>query len=141
MRVALMIEGQGGVTWPQWVALAGTAEASGIEALFRSDHYTSPSGHGVDGSLDAWTTLAGLAAVTERIRLGTLVSPVTFRHPSLLARSVTTVDHISNGRVELGMGTGWMELEHRAFGFPVPPYDDRIVELAEQVEIVHREWT
>ncbi len=141
MRVALMIEGQGGVTWPQWVALAQTAERAGIEALFRSDHYTSPAGHGVDGSLDAWTTLAGLAAVTERLRLGTLVSPVTFRHPSLLARSVVTVDHISGGRVELGMGTGWMELEHRAFGFPFPPYDVRIVELAEQAEIVHREWT
>jgi F420-dependent oxidoreductase-like protein len=141
VRVALMIEGQGGVTWPQWLALARTAEKSGIQALFRSDHYTSGDGHGVIGSLDAWTTLAGLAAVTERIRLGTLVSPVTFRHPSLLARSVVTVDHISNGRVELGMGTGWMELEHRAFGFPFPSYDERIVELAEQVEIVHREWT
>jgi F420-dependent oxidoreductase-like protein len=141
VRVALMIEGQGGVTWPQWVALAQTAERAGIEALFRSDHYTSPSAHGVEGSLDAWTTLAGLAAVTERLRLGTLVSPVTFRHPSLLARSVVTVDHISGGRVELGMGAGWMELEHRAFGFPFPPYDVRIVELAEQVEIVHREWT
>ena len=79
--------------------------------------------------------------MTERIRLGTLVSPVTFRHPSLLARSVVTADHISSGRVELGMGTGWMGLEHRAFGFPFPPYDERIVELAEQVEIVHREWT
>src|SRR3954452_8671015 len=136
-----MIEGQGGVTWPQWVALARTAEASGIDALSRSDHYTSPSAHGVDGSLDAWTTLAGLAAVTERLRLREPGSPGAFRHPSLLARSVVTVDHISGGRVELGMGTGWMELEHRAFGFPFPPYDVRIVELAEQVEIVHREWT
>src|SRR4029079_11697563 len=126
---------------PEWVALAQTAERAGIEALFRSDHYTSPSGHGVDVSRDAWRTLGGLAAVTERLRLGTLVSPVTFRHPSLLARSVVTVDHISGGRVELGMGAGWMELEHRAFGFPFPPYDVRIVELAEQVEIVHREWT
>jgi F420-dependent oxidoreductase-like protein len=141
VRVALMIEGQDGVTWPQWVALAETAERAGIEALFRSDHYSSPSNHGVVGSLDAWTTLAGLAAVTETLRLGTLVSPVTFRHPSLLARSVVTVDHISGGRVELGMGAGWMEIEHRAFGFPFPPYDVRIVELAEQVEIVHREWT
>jgi F420-dependent oxidoreductase-like protein len=136
-----MIEGQGGVTWPQWVALAQTAERAGIEALFRSDHYSSPSAHGVEGSLDAWTTLAGLAAVTERLRLGTLVSPVTFRHPSLLARSVVTVDHISGGRVELGMGAGWMALEHEAFGFPFPSYSERIVELAEQAEIVHREWT
>ena len=136
-----MIEGQDGVTWEQWLALARTAEETGIEALFRSDHYTSPRGHGRLGSLDAWTTLGGLAAATDHIRLGTLVSPVTFRHPSLLARSVVTVDHISGGRVELGMGTGWMEIEHEAFGFPFPPYDVRIVELAEQVEIVHREWT
>jgi F420-dependent oxidoreductase-like protein len=136
-----MIEGQEGVSWEQWVALARAAEEAGIEALFRSDHYTTGSGHGKLGSLDAWTTLAGLAAVTERIRLGTLVSPVTFRHPSLLARAVVTADHISGGRVELGMGAGWMELEHRAFGFPFPPYDERIAMLAEQVEIVHRHWT
>jgi F420-dependent oxidoreductase-like protein len=141
MRVSLMIEGQEGVSWEQWVAIARTAEDAGIEALFRSDHYTTGGGHGRKGSLDAWATLAGLAAETERIRLGTLVSPITFRHPSLLARMVTTVDHISGGRVELGMGTGWMELEHRAFGFPFPPYDQRIAELAEQVEIVHRQWT
>src|SRR3954453_3676578 len=140
VRTALMIEGQEGVTWQQWVALAQTAEQAGIEALFRSDHYSTVAGRS-GGSLDAWTTLAGLAAVTERLRLGTLVSPATFRHPSLLARAVATVDHISGGRAELGMGTGWMELEHRAYGFPFPPYDVRIVELAEQVEIVHRQWT
>jgi F420-dependent oxidoreductase-like protein len=136
-----MIEGQEGVSWEQWVAIARTAEAAGIEALFRSDHYTTGRGHGDLGSLDAWATLAGLAVVTDRIRLGTLVSPVTFRHPSLLARMVTTADYISGGRVELGMGAGWMDLEHRAFGFPFPPYDERIAMLAEQVEIVHREWT
>jgi F420-dependent oxidoreductase-like protein len=141
VRVSLMIEGQEGVSWKQWVALARTAEEAGIEALFRSDHYTTGRGHGELGSLDAWTTLAGLAAVTDRIRRGTLVSPVTFRHPSLLARAVVTVDHISGGRVEVGMGAGWMELEHRAFGFPFPPYEDRIAMLAEQVEIVHRQWT
>src|SRR4051812_40170811 len=141
MRVALMIEGQGGVTWPQWVGLAQTAERAGIEALFRSDHYTSPSAHGVDGSLDAWTTLAGLAAVTERLRLGTLVSPVTFRHPSLLARSVVTVDHISGGRVELGMGAGWNAREHEAFGFPFPELGERMGIFEEQLELIHREWT
>ncbi len=136
-----MIEGQEGVSWEQWLALARTAEEAGIEALFRSDHYTSGLGHGEREALDAWTTLAALAAVTERIRFGTLVSPVTFRHPSLLARAVATVDHISGGRVELGMGTGWMELEHEAYGFPFPPYDERLAELREQVEIVHRQWT
>jgi F420-dependent oxidoreductase-like protein len=140
VRVALMIEGQEGVTWQQWVALAQAAERAGIEALFRSDHYSTVTGRG-GGSLDAWTTLAGLAAVTERLRLGTLVSPATFRHPSVLARSVVTVDHISGGRAELGMGAGWMEQEHRAFGFPFPPHDERAAMLAEQIEIVHREWT
>src|SRR4051794_41565848 len=127
-----MIEGQGGVTWPQWVALAETAERVGIEALFRSDHYTNPSAHGVDGSLDAWTTLAGLAAVTSTLRLGTLVSPATFRHPSVLAKSVVTVDHISGGRVELGIGAGWHEPEHTHLGFPFPSTHERIDALAEQ---------
>src|SRR3954451_15424610 len=140
MRVALMIEGQEGVTWTQWVALAQAAERAGIEALFRSDHYSTVTGR-AGGSLDAWTTLAGLAAVTERLRLGTLVSPVTFRHPSVLARAVVTVDQISGGRVELGMGAGWMEQEHRAFGFPFPAYEERAAMLAEQIEIVPRQWT
>jgi F420-dependent oxidoreductase-like protein len=135
-----MIEGQEGVTWPQWVALAQAAERAGIEALFRSDHYSTVTGRG-GGSLDAWTTLAGLAAVTSRLRLGTLVSPVTFRHPSVLARAVATVDHISDGRAELGMGAGWMEDEHRRFGFPFPAYEERAAMLAEQIEIVHRQWT
>src|SRR5712691_620171 len=82
MRLCLMIEGQEGVTWPQWVALAKACERSGLEGLFRSDHYQSVGDGPARGSLDAWTTLAGLAACTERIRLGTMVSPATFRHPS-----------------------------------------------------------
>src|SRR5690242_6381858 len=109
-----MVEGQEGVTWEQWLALAAACEESGIEALFRSDHYASVFGESTRGSLDAWTTLAALAARTSRIRLGTLVSPVTFRHPSALARAVATVDHVSGGRVELGLGAGWMEGEHTA---------------------------
>ena len=98
MQVCLMIEGQEGVTWEQWKALATTCERSGIEALFRSDHYLSVSGQRGRGSLDAWTTIAALAAVTSTLRLGTLVSPVTFRHPSLLAKAVVTADHVSGGR-------------------------------------------
>src|SRR5256885_7955248 len=104
MRVCLMIEGQQGVTWEQWVSLALAAEEHGFEALFRSDHYLSFSRESEEGALDAWATLAALAAKTERIRLGTMVSPVTFRHPSELAKSVATADHASGGRVELGMG-------------------------------------
>lgn len=135
-----MIEGQEGVTWDEWVALAGACEEHGLDGLFRSDHYLS-FGHPTEwGTMDAWTTLAGLAARTERIRLGTLVSPVTFRHPSVLAKSAVTVDHISGGRVELGMGAGWFEREHGAFGFDFPSNRERVDRLAEQVEIVHRLW-
>jgi F420-dependent oxidoreductase-like protein len=141
MRVCLMIEGQEDVTWDQWLALAGACEAHGLEGLFRSDHYESVMGMRERGSLDAWTTLAGLAARTSRIRLGALVSPATFRHPSVLARSVVTVDHISGGRAELGLGAGWHEGEHRAHGFEFPATPVRMERLAEQLEIVTRSWT
>ncbi|HEX2118390.1 MAG TPA: TIGR03560 family F420-dependent LLM class oxidoreductase [Acidimicrobiales bacterium] len=141
MRICLMVEGQEDVTWDQWVALARAAEDAGLEALFRSDHYLSVIGRTDRGSLDAWATLAGLAASTERIRLGTMVSPATFRHPSVLAKMVTTVDHVSGGRAELGMGAGWHEPEHRAYGFPFPLAQERLDVLEKQVEIVHRSWT
>jgi F420-dependent oxidoreductase-like protein len=135
-----MIEGQENVTWPQWCALADACEEAQLDALFRSDHYLSVSGRTERGSLDAWTTLAGLAARTERIKLGTMVSPTTFRHPSVLAKEAVTVDHISNGRAELGMGAGWNEPEHRAYGFEFPETSVRMKELEEQIEIVHRSW-
>ncbi|HEV8688485.1 MAG TPA: TIGR03560 family F420-dependent LLM class oxidoreductase [Gaiellaceae bacterium] len=141
MRVALMIEGQEGVSWDEWLALAQACEEHGIETLFRSDHYLSGSHPHERAAHDAWSTLAGLAARTARLRLGSLVSPVTFRHPSLLANAVSTVDHISGGRVELGMGAGWMREEHEAFGFPFPPLRERVEMLREQIEIVHRLWT
>lgn len=141
VRVCLMIEGQEGVTWEQWVALAQTAEGAGIEALFRSDHYLGIARERGGGSLDSWTTLAGLAAITERIRLGTLVSPVTFRHASVLAKSVVTVDHISAGRVELGIGAGWFELEHQVYGFPFRTARERVALLREQIETIIRQWT
>ena len=140
MRVCLMIEGQEGVSWPDWLALGRAVEESGLEGLFRSDHY---SGQTLDarGSLDAWTQIAALAALTRRITLGTLVSPVTFRHPSLLAKAVVTADHVSGGRVELGIGTGWMEAEHSRYGFAFPPLQERLELLEEQLEIVVRQWT
>jgi F420-dependent oxidoreductase-like protein len=138
MRVCLMIEGQEGVTWEQWKALAAACEEHGFEGLFRSDHYLSVQGSHERGSLDAWTTLGALAAVTSRIRLGTLVSPTTFRHPSVLAKSVATVDHVSGGRVELGIGSGWHEAEHRAYGFPFAELRTRMDVMAEQIEIVVR---
>jgi F420-dependent oxidoreductase-like protein len=138
--ICLMIEGQEDVTWSQWVALALAAEEHGFHALFRSDHYVSFGHPEAWGALDAWTTLAALATRTERIRFGTMVSPVTFRHPSNVAKSVTTVDHVSGGRVELGLGAGWFEGEHRAYGFAFPPTNERYDRLEEYVEIVHRLW-
>ncbi len=140
MRVCLMVEGQEGVSWDQWVAVALAAEEAGLEALFRSDHYLSFSHPRERVVLDAWATIAGLAAVTERIHFGTMVSPATFRHPSNLAKTVVTADHISGGRVELGLGAGWNEAEHRAYGFPFPPTKVRIEMFTEQAEIIHRSW-
>jgi alkanesulfonate monooxygenase SsuD/methylene tetrahydromethanopterin reductase-like flavin-dependent oxidoreductase (luciferase family) len=141
MRINLMIEGQEGVTWPQWVALAQACERSGLEGLFRSDHYTGFHG-GEGGALDAWATICALAAECEFIHLGSLVSPATFRHPSVLARMVVTADHVSRGgRVELGLGAGWNEDEHVRAGFPFPPLPERLAIFAEQIEIVHRSWT
>ena len=140
MRVRLMIEGQEDVTWEQWLALAHACEEHGVEALFRSDHYRGGLRE-PGGSLDAWTTLAGLAAVTSRVRLGTMVSPVTFRPAAVLAKAVVTVDHISNGRVELGIGAGWNEPEHAQHGFPFPPTPERVALLAAQVETIVHQWT
>lgn len=136
-----MVEGQEGVTWEQWLALAGACERAGLEALFRSDHYAGLGAEGDRASLDAWTTLAGLAARTERLRLGTMVSPATFRHPSVLAKAAATVDHISGGRVELGIGAGWNEREHRMYGFAFGTARERVARFAEQLEIVHLQWT
>ena len=137
MRLALMIEGQEGVTWAEWVALASACEKHGVDALFRSDHYVS----GFDETrpvLDAWTTIGGLAARTTRLELGTLVSPATFRHPAVLARAAATADEISGGRVTLGMGAGWMEREHDAYGFEFGTARERVAHFGEQLEIVHR---
>lgn len=135
-----MIEGQEGVTWPQWVALARACEEHGIPAMFRSDHYLNLNDRHELGSLDAWTTIAGLSAVTSTLRLGTLVSPATFRHPSILAKMVATADHISGGRIELGIGAGWNEREHSAYGFEFPATGVRMEVLEEQLQVIHRNW-
>ena len=141
MDLCLMIEGQEGVTWPQWVALAQACEEHGVPTLFRSDHYLELGGeHPERGSLDAWTTLAALGAVTTTLRLGTLVSPATFRHPSVLAKAVVTADHVSDGRVELGVGAGWHAREHEAYGFGFPPPRERMDVLEEQLQVVLGSW-
>ncbi|HSJ17361.1 MAG TPA: LLM class flavin-dependent oxidoreductase, partial [Solirubrobacterales bacterium] len=137
----ILIEGQEDVSWPDWLALAQACERSGISTLFRSDHYLSVVGRRERGSLDAWATISALAATTSALRLGTLVSPVTFRHPSVLAKSAVTADHVSGGgRIEVGIGAGWLEDEHARYGFPFPATRERLELLEEQIEIVRRQW-
>ncbi len=135
-----MIEGQEDVTWADWVAIAEACERGGVRTLFRSDHYYSVDDRAERGSLDAWATLAALAAITEKLRLGTMVSPATFRHPSVFAKSVATVDQISGGRVEPGLGAGWWEREHEAYGFDLPQLGPRMDAFEEQLEIATRQW-
>ena len=139
MRLALMIEGQEGVSWEDWLALARACEEHGVEALFRSDHYLSPTDPS-RAALDAWAVLPALAAQTSGLELGTLVSPVTFRAAAVLANVSATANEIAAGRVSLGMGTGWMEAEHEAFGFPFPEMKTRLGWLEEQIEAVRRFW-
>jgi F420-dependent oxidoreductase-like protein len=137
-----MIEGQEGVSWPQWLDVARACEEHGVGTLFRSDHYMNLDGQYPErGSLDAWGTLCALAAATTTLRLGTMVSPATFRHPSELSKLVTTADHISGGRVELGLGAGWHEREHAAYGFPFAPMRTRLDVLEEQLQIVLGTWS
>src|SRR3954462_8084073 len=141
MRFALMSEPQQGLAYEEILVLARTAEAVGFEAYFRSDHYSSFPGEAGLPTTDAWATLAGLARETTRINLGTLVSPVTFRSPGNLAKVVTTVDEMSGGRVELGLGTGWHADGHRRHGRPFPDTAERADMLEEQLEIVRGLWT
>jgi alkanesulfonate monooxygenase SsuD/methylene tetrahydromethanopterin reductase-like flavin-dependent oxidoreductase (luciferase family) len=139
--LCLMIEGQEGVTWPEWRALAEACEEHGIPALFRSDHYQNLDGqHPERGSLDAWGTIIALSALTTKLRLGTLVSPTSFRHPSILGKLVVTADHVSSGRIDLGLGAGWHEGEHEAYGFPFLTSAERIDVLEEQLQILEGTW-
>jgi alkanesulfonate monooxygenase SsuD/methylene tetrahydromethanopterin reductase-like flavin-dependent oxidoreductase (luciferase family) len=137
MRVALMVEGQEGPSWDEWVALADACEKHGLEALFRSDHYLSQTDP-ERAATDAWTLIGALAARTSKLRLGTLVSPVTFRHPAVVAKAAATADQISDGRIEVGMGAGWMAVEHERFGFDFPETKERLRTLAQHVEQVDR---
>jgi alkanesulfonate monooxygenase SsuD/methylene tetrahydromethanopterin reductase-like flavin-dependent oxidoreductase (luciferase family) len=137
MRFALMLEPQQGLSYEDQLAIARHAEAVGFEALFRSDHYASFPGDGQADTSDAWTVLAGLARETSRIGLGTLVSPVTFRHPGSLVKVITTVDHMSGGRLEVGLGAGWNEADHLPLGLPFPPIGERADLLEDQLAILH----
>jgi F420-dependent oxidoreductase-like protein len=140
MRFALMIEPQQGCSYLDQLAIARRAEAAGFETFYRSDHYTSFPGESDRPTTDAWAVLAGLARETSRIRLGALVSPVTFRAPGTLAKIVTTVDEMSGGRIDLGVGAGWNETEHRRHGLPFPPIETRAEMLEETLEILRGLW-
>ncbi len=141
MRFALMVDPQEGLAYAAMLELARAAESAGFDGFVRSDHWLSLEGRWDRPASDAWTTLAGLARDTRRIRLGTMVSPVTFRHPVALAKIVTTMDEMSGGRVELGIGAGWYTPEHQRFGLPDPPRAERFELLEEQLQIVRGLWT
>ncbi len=140
MKVRIFVEPQQGATYERLLTVALEAEACGFDAFFRSDHYLTMGGDGLPGPTDAWLTLAALARETTRIRLGTLVSSSTFRWPGVLAISVAQVDAMSGGRIELGLGTGWYEGEHTAYGIPFPPLGERFERLEEQLAIITGLW-
>jgi F420-dependent oxidoreductase-like protein len=140
MHLRIFTEPQQGASYSTLLSVARASEHLGFDAFFRSDHYLAMGGTGLPGPTDAWITLAGLARDTSRIRLGTLMSPVTFRLPGPLAIEVAQVDQMSGGRVELGLGTGWFADEHTAYGIPFPPVAERFGRLEEQLEIITGLW-
>jgi alkanesulfonate monooxygenase SsuD/methylene tetrahydromethanopterin reductase-like flavin-dependent oxidoreductase (luciferase family) len=140
MRFALMIEAQQGLTYEDQLAIARRAETAGFEAMFRSDHYASFPGDSNQVTTDAWAVLAGLARETSSIRLGALVSPVTFRHPGNFVKVVTTVDHMSGGRIEVGVGAGWNDEDHLPHGLAFPPIDERADLMEDQLALLHGLW-
>lgn len=141
MRFALMIEAQMGLSYEDHLALARRAEAAGFEALFRSDHYASFPGSSEQLTTDAWAVIAGLARETSTIRLGTLVSPVTFRHPGNFVKVVTTIDQMSGGRLEVGVGAGWNEADHLPLGLEFPQISERADLMEDQLALLHGLWT
>jgi F420-dependent oxidoreductase-like protein len=141
VRLRIFVEPQQGATFADQLAVAQAAEAGGFDAFFRSDHLARIGpGEAGPGPTDTWVTLGAIATHTERIRLGTMVTSATFRLPGPLAVAVAQVDEMSGGRVELGIGTGWYEDEHRAYGIPFPPLGERYERLEEQLEIITGLW-
>lgn len=140
MELRIFTEPQQGASYDDLLAVAQATEAHGFDAFFRSDHYLHMGGTGRPGPTDAWLTLAALARETSRIKLGTLVTAATFRLPGPLAISVAQADQMSGGRIELGLGAGWYDDEHRAYGIPFPPTKERFERLEEQLAIVTGLW-
>jgi F420-dependent oxidoreductase-like protein len=142
MELRIFTEPQQGADFTTLLRVAQATEDLGFDAFFRSDHYLKMGDvSGLPGPTDAWITLAGLAVATKRIKLGTLVSPVTFRYPGPLAISVAQVDQMSGGRVELGLGTGWFDAEHAAYGLAFPGLGERFEIFEEQLAIITGLWT
>jgi F420-dependent oxidoreductase-like protein len=131
-----MIEGQEGLTWERWRAIMRRTEELGYESLWRSDHFVSLMGRPDRDALETFTSLTLTAAETRRVRFGPLVAPITFRHPSLLARMAAAIDRLSGGRFVLGLGAGWNVPEHRAFGLPFPPVRERMDMLEEGIRVI-----
>jgi F420-dependent oxidoreductase-like protein len=140
MDFRVFVEPQQGATYGDQLAVARAAEELGYSAFFRSDHFVAMSGDGLPGPTDSWVTLGGIARETSTIRLGTMVTSATFRHPGPLAISVAQVDEMSGGRVELGLGAGWFEAEHQAYAIPFPPLGERFERLGEQLDILTGLW-
>ncbi|WP_435278203.1 LLM class F420-dependent oxidoreductase [Rhodococcus yananensis] len=140
MELRIFTEPQQGASYEDLLAVAKTAERLGYGAFFRSDHYLAMNVEGLPGPTDAWITLAGLARDTSTIRLGTLVTSATFRHPGPLAITVAQVDAMSGGRVEFGLGSGWFEDEHRAYGIPFPPLKERFDLLEDSLAVITGLW-
>jgi alkanesulfonate monooxygenase len=140
MDLRIFTEPQQGATYEQLLAVAQTAEKLGYGAFFRSDHYLAMNSDGLPGPTDAWITLAGIARETSTIRLGTLVTSATFRYAGPLAISVAQVDQMSGGRVDFGIGAGWYEKEHEAYGIPFPTLKDRFELLEETLDVVTGLW-
>ena len=141
MEFRAFVEPQQGASYADQLAVAQQAEQLDFAAFFRSDHYLAMSGDGLPGPTDAWVTLGAIARETSTIRLGTLVSSATFRYPGPLAIAVAQVDAMSDGRVEFGLGSGWFEKEHQAYGIPFPPLRERFDRLTEQLAIITGLWT
>ncbi|MBB3748087.1 F420-dependent oxidoreductase-like protein [Mycolicibacterium sp. BK634] len=141
MDFRVFVEPQQGASYTDQLAVAQAAESLGYSAFFRSDHYLAMSGDGLPGPTDSWVTLAGIARETSTIRLGTLVTSATFRHPGPLAISVAQVDAMSSGRVDFGIGAGWFDEEHLAYAIPFPPLGERFDRLHEQLDIITGLWT
>jgi F420-dependent oxidoreductase-like protein len=141
MDFRVFVEPQQGATYGDQLSVARAAESLGYSAFFRSDHFVAMSGDGLPGPTDSWVTLGGIARETSTIRLGTMVTSATFRYPGPLAISVAQVDEMSGGRVELGLGAGWFEAEHKAYAIPFPPLGERFDRLSEQLDVITGLWT